>query len=63
MEVNSINDPGNEFVKQLIIANSLNFGSPKTALLCIIFDYLSMCLKIFSDELLQFSLSVFERLP
>jgi hypothetical protein len=43
MEVNSINDPGNEFIKQLTIANSTNFRSPKVALLCKIFDYLSMC--------------------
>ena len=41
MEVNSINDPGNEFIKQLIIANSLNFGRLKTSLLCIIFNYYS----------------------
>ena len=47
MEVNSINDPGNEFIKQLIIANSLNFGRLKTSLLCIIFNYLSICLKVF----------------
>lgn len=34
MEVNSLNDPGNEFIKQLTIANSTNFKSPKVALLC-----------------------------
>ncbi len=34
VEVNSLNDPENEFIKQLTIANNINFKSPKIILLC-----------------------------